>query len=191
MASYGKNKSKNYSFKEGNNPLFPISNKKINLVNYYSALKLNNKMDLKKHSKNINVNTYNHIQYKKMIETTRLNNTKIKIKPLEFSSNTNNSQILEKIVKETRSKKQPCLTSNKTNTNFRMNTSRENMNNKNISFPRNNFDKSQIININNVNKNNLFNIRNQNIYKNIVEINESNGKPYINNIIINNSSTNI
>ena len=48
MASYGKNKSKNYSFKEGNNPLFPISNKKINLINYYSALKLSNKMDLKK-----------------------------------------------------------------------------------------------------------------------------------------------
>ena len=68
MASYGKNKSKNYSFKEGNNPLFSISNKKINLVNYYSALKLNNKMDLKKHSKNINVITYNHIQYKKMDE---------------------------------------------------------------------------------------------------------------------------
>ena len=125
-----------------------------------------------------------------MIETTGLNNPKIKIKPLEFSSSTNNSQILEKKVKENRSRKQR-LTSNKTNTNFRVNTSRENMYNKKINSPRNNFDKSQIININNVNKNNLFNNKNQNIYKNIVEINESNGQPYINNIIINNSSTNI
>ena len=191
MASYGKNKSKNYSFKEENNPLFPISNKKKNLVNYYSALKLNNKIDLKKQSKNINVNPYNNIQYKKKIETSGLNNPKIKIKPLEFSSSANNSQILEKIVKETRSKKQLLLASNKTNNNFRMKTSRENINNKNISSPRNNFDKSQIININNINKNNLFNNRIQNIYKNFVEINDSNDKPYINNIIINNSSTNI
>ena len=190
MASSGKNKSKKNSFKVGNNLLFPISNEKINLVNYYSALKLNKKMDLKKQSKNINVNTYNNIQNKKMIETTELNNSKIKIKPLEFSSSTNNSQILEKIVKETKNKKQPRLTLNKTNNNFRMDTSRENMNNKNISSPNNNFDKSQI-NINRVNKNNLFNSSNQNIYKNIVEINKSNSKPYINNIIINNSSTNI
>ena len=191
MASYANNKSKNYSFKERNNPLFPISNQKINLVNYYSALKLKNKMNLKKQTKNINVNTYNNIQYKKMIETTGLNNPKIKIKPLEFSSSTNNSQILEKIEKETRNKKEQRLTSNKTNINFRMNTTRDNMTNKNSMSPQNIFDKSQIININNVNKNNLFKNRNQNIYKNIVEINEFNGKPYINNIIINNSSTNI
>ena len=149
MASYGKIKSKNYSFKLGNNLLFPISKEKINQVNNYSALKLNNKMDLKKQSKNINVNTYNNIQNKKMIEATKLNNTKIKIKPLEISSSSNNSQILENIVKETRNKKQPRLTLNKTNNNFRMNTSKENMNNKNISSPRNNFDKSQI-NINSV-----------------------------------------
>lgn len=186
MASYRKNK--NFSFKEGSNPLFPISNPNINLINYYSALKLNSKMDLKKQKKkimsntNINVNSQN----KRMIENpSGLNNSKVKIKPLDFSTSANDSKIYEKIIKENMNKKQSNFSANKSNI-------LENKNNINIISPKNIFEKSQILNINNINnKNNIFSVRNPNIYKNVVEINNSNNKSYINNIIINNSSTNI
>ena len=193
MASYEKNKHKNFSFKEGNNPSFPISNKKINLINYYSALKLDNKLDFKRLKKNINTNTYTNLDYKRMIENSpRLNNSKVIIKPLDFSSNTNSSKILENIIKENLNKKKPLLISNKTNINFGINTTRDNKNNINIVSPKNKFDKSQVININNVNKKNIINQISPNISKNFIEISESsNNKSYINNIIINNSSTNI
>jgi len=85
MASYEKNKHKNFSFKEGNNPSFPISNKKINLINYYSALKLDNKLDFKRLKKKVNTNTYTNLEYKRMIENSpRLNNSKVIIKPWIF-----------------------------------------------------------------------------------------------------------
>ena len=152
MSSYDKNKTKNFSYKEGNNPLFPISNKKINLINYYSALKLDNKIDFKRQKKNINANTHGNLEHKKMIENSpRTNNSKIIIKPLDFSSNTNNSRILENIIKENMKKQKPRLISNKTNINFEINTNRDNKNNINIISPKNIFDKSQIISINNVN----------------------------------------
>ena len=190
MSSYEKNK--NYSFKEGSNPLFPISNKKINLINYYSALKLINKIDFRNQKKDINTNTYTNIKYKKMIEKSpRFNNSKIIIKPLDFSSNANNSKILENIAKESIYKQKPHLISNKSNINFGISTTRENKNNINISSPKNILDKSQIININNINKKNIFNQQSPNVNKNIFEINESNNKSFINNIIINNSSNNI
>ena len=180
MASYRKNK--NFSFKEGSNPLFPISNPNINLINYYSALKLNSKMDLKKQKKKNKSNTNNNSQSKKKIENSpALNTSKVKIKPLDFSTNPNDSKIYEKIIKENMSKKQPNFSANKSNI-------LENKNNINIISPKNIFEKSQILNFNN--KNNIFSVRNPNIYKNIVEINNSNNKSYINNIIINNSSTN-
>ena len=186
MASYRKNK--NFSFKEGSNPLFPISNPNINLINYYSALKLNNKMDLKKQKKKMksNANNNSNSQKKIMIENSpALNTSKVKIKPLDFSTNGNDSKIYEKIIKENMNKKQPNFSANKSNI-------LENKNNINIISPKNIFDKSQILNINNINnKNNIFSVRNPNIYKNIVEINNSNNKSFINNIIINNSSTNI
>jgi len=193
MSSYDKNKTKNFGYKEGNNPLFPISNKKINLINYYSALKLDNKIDFKRQKKNINANTYGNLEHKKMIENSpRTNNSKIIIKPLDFSSNTNNSRILENIIKENMKKQKPRLISNKTNINFEINTTRDNKNNINIISPKNIFDKSQIISINNVNKKNILNQMSPNISKNLVEITESsNNKSYINNIIINNTSTNI
>ena len=186
MASYRKNK--NFSFKEGSNPLFPISNPNINLINYYSALKLNSKMDLKKQKKKIKSNTNNNSnsQKKIMIENSpALNTSKLKIKPLDFSTNGNDSRNYEKIIKENMSKNQPNLNCNKSHI-------LENKNNINIISPKNIFDKSQILNISNINnKNNIFSVRNPNIYKNVVEINNSNNKSYINNIIINNSSTNI
>jgi hypothetical protein len=118
-----------------------------------------------------------------MIENSpALNTSKVKIKPLDFSTNPNDSKIYEKIIKENMSKKQPNFSANKSNI-------LENKNNINIISPKNIFEKSQILNINH--KNNIFSVRNPNIYKNIVEINNSNNKSYINNIIINNSSTNI
>ena len=183
MTSYRKNK--NFSFKEGSNPLFPISNPNINLINYYSALKLNSKMDLKKQKKKKNSNTNNNSnsQKKIMIENSpALNTSKLKIKPLDFSTNGNDSRNYEKIIKENMSKNQPNLNCNKSHI-------LENKNNINIISPKNIFDKSQLLNINN--KNNIFSVRNPNIYKNVVEINNSNNKSYINNIIINNSPTNI
>ena len=191
MASFEKNKNKNFSFKERN----PISNKKINLINYYSAYKLDDKMDYKRLKKSVNTNTETNLEYKKMIENSpRLNNSKIKIKPLDFSSNTNSSRILENIVKENMNKQKPHLISNKTNINFRISKNRDKKNNINIISPKNIFDKSQIININNINKQNILNQINPSISKNFIEISESSktkNKSYINNIIINNSSTNI
>jgi len=187
MASNRKNK--NFSFKEGSNPLFPISNQNINLINYYSALKLNNKMDLKKQKKKImsNTNINSNSQNKRMIDNSpALNTSKIKIKALDFSTSANDTKIYEKIIKENMNKKQPNLSANKSNINL------ENKNNINFISPKNIFEKSQILNINNINnKNNIFSVRNPNIFKNVVEINNSNNKSYINNIIINNSSTNI
>ena len=193
MASYEKNKAKNFGFKEGNNPSFPLPNKKINLINYYSALKLDNKKDFKRLKKNTNTKTYTDLEYKNIIEnSSRLNNSKIKIKPLDFSSNTNSSKILENIIKENMNNKKPLLISNKTNINSGINTTRDNRSNINIISPKSIFDKSQVININNVNKKNIINQINPNISKNLIEISESsNNKSYINNIIINNSSTNI
>ena len=193
MASYDKNRNKIFGLKQRNNPSFPISNKKINLLNYYAAVNLDNKIDIKRLKKSTKLNTYTNLDYKKMIENSpRLNNSKIKIKPLDFSSDTNSSRILENIIKENMNKQKPHLISNKTNINFGINTTRDNRNNLNIISPKNLYEKSQIINYNNVNKRNIINQISPNISKNLIEISESsNNKSYINNIIINNSSTNI
>ena len=57
MTLQDKNKdNKKYMFKEGSNPLFPISNKSPNPLKNYSAVKLNIKIDLKKKNKKLSSN---------------------------------------------------------------------------------------------------------------------------------------
>lgn len=142
MTSHKKNnESKKFMFKEVSNPLFPISNKMSNNLNYYSAIKLNLKPDLNKHIKKLASNDINstNIQYKKLIENAsaiktkkeinktysstsrpkeensniiQLNNSKLsKIKPLDFSANINNSAISEKYKKNNNNNQKRALLS--------------------------------------------------------------------------------
>ena len=202
-------------FKEGSNPLFPISSKNLNSLNYYSAVNIKN--DTNKHKKKL---LSTDIQRKKVIDnnssaiknckeinktysSTRskeelikiYSNSKIaKIKPLEIISNLNNSQILEKN-KNRNAQKKSLLSANKinnrTNINMEIDASKFFKNNLNIISPKN-LGSSQNFNINNRNNNNIFSLRKPNINKNIIQITNSNNNSYYNNIIINdNSSSNI
>ena len=216
MASQGKNNSKKYMFKEGSNPLFPISNKNPSSLNYYSAVNINVKSESNRHNKKqLSNEIITNLQNKKIIDKSsviknykeinktystsrpkeekqllKLNNSKLsKIKPLDFSSNINinNSQVLDKY-----SHKKSLLSANKaynkTNINLEIDSSRYFKNNLNIISPKN-LGNSQIFNNNN---NNIYNLRKPNINKNIIQLTNSNNNSYYNNIIINdNSSTNI
>ncbi len=214
MNTYGKNnENKKYIFKEGSNPLFPISNKTPNSLNYYSAIKLNIKSDLKKHKKITSNDIISNFQNKKMIENSsavknireinktysssrakedkqiiKLNNSKLsKIRPLDFSSNINDSGIIEKFNNNNNYHKKSLLSANKvrnkSNINLEM-TSRDYRNNLNIISCKN-LGNSQILN----NNNNAFSLKKTNINKNIIDINSSNNNSYYNNIIINNNSS--
>ena len=70
------NENKKYLFKEVNNPLFPISNKTPNSLNYYSALKLNINADFKKHKK--------HHGFGHGLNLTEEQQAKIKASPIPF-----------------------------------------------------------------------------------------------------------
>lgn len=211
MASHGKNK--NILFKEGSNPLFPKSNKFPNPINYYSAVKLNIKLNLKNTNKKLSSNYVNsNMNNKKIKENSalknfkeinktyssasrakeenpiiKLNNIKLsKIKPLNFSPNINDIENIEKY-KNNNSHKKSYLSEtkekNKTNINLESNSLRDYKNNLNIISP--NFRNSKIINFNE----STYSLRKTNNNKNIIEINNSNNSSYYNNIIINNNSS--
>ena len=125
MTSQEKNNSKKYMFKEGSNPLFPISNKNPSSLNYYSAVNINYKTESNRHNKKqLSNEIITNLQHKKIIDKSsekktykeinktystsrpkeekqllKLNISNLsKIKPLDFSSNINinNSQVLDK-----------------------------------------------------------------------------------------------
>ena len=206
MASHGKSNNKNILFKEGSNPLFPKSNKFPNPLNYYSAVKLNIKLNLKNNNKKLSTNYINtNLNNKNLKENSavknfkeinktyssairskeenpieKLNNIKLsKIKPLNFSPNINDSEIIDKYRKNNKSHKKSYLSAtkekNKTNINLE--------NNLNIISP--NFRNSKFINFND----NTYSLRKINNNKNIIEINNSNNNSYYSKIIINNNSS--
>ena len=204
------NENKKYMFKEGSNPLFPISNKTPNLLNYYSAIKLNIKTDLKRPNKRLASNDLNNLQHKKIVENSsgvkhfkeinktysssrpkdekqlnKLNNSKLtKIKPLEFSPNMNDSSNIEKY-KSNSTHKRVLLSATKAfnKTNIDLDIPKEYKNNLNV-ISQKNFGNSQIIN-----KNNIYNLRKPNNKNNIIEITNSNSNSYYKNIIVNNNSS--
>ena len=188
MSSFGKNNNKNYSFKEGNNPLFPISNKNINLYNYNNALKININSDIiKNNNKKLNSKISTNLQHKKFIENSPVN-PKLKLskyKQLDFPSNISDNRLLD-IYGNSKNHKKKYLSTNKTNINLIPNTTR---NDFDIIPSKNVLGTSQ--NINN-NKNNKYSMRKQN-RKNIEIFDTSNNNSYFNNIniIYNNSSTDI
>ena len=212
------NENKKYLFKEVNNPLFPISNKTPNSLNYYSALKLNINADFKKHKKLTSNDIISNFQHKKMIENSamknfkeinkeysssrikeesqiiKLNNSKLsKIKPLDFSTNINDSGIIEKYKNNNNYQKKSLLSANKARNKSNINLERAStkiyQNNLNIISSKN-LGNSQILNIKNRNNSNAFSVRKTNPNKNIFDINNSNNNSYFNNIIINNNSSN-
>jgi len=193
MSSLGKNNKKNYSFKEGNNPLFPISNKNINFL-YNNALKLNINSDkTKNNNKKLNSNISSNLQHKKFVENSP-DNSRLKLpkyKQIEFPPNINisDNRLIEIYGKnKSKSNRKQYLSSNKTNINLMSNTSR---NNFDIIPSKNALGTSQNIN-NNKNKNNKYSLRKQNI-KNIEIFDTNNNNSYFNNIniVYNNSSTDI
>lgn len=216
MTSQEKNNSKKYMFKEGSNPLFPISNKNPSSLNYYSAVNINYKTESNRHNKKqLSNEIITNLQHKKIIDKSsekktykeinktystsrpkeekqllKLNISNLsKIKPLDFSSNINinNSQVLEKYPHK-KSLLSANKAYNKTNINLEIDSSRYFKNNLNIISPKN-LGNSQIFNNNN---NNIYNLRKLNINKNIIQLTNSKNNSYYNNIIINdNSSTNI
>ena len=204
------NENKKYMYKEKSNPLFPISNKTPNLLNYYSAIKLNIKTDLKRPNKRLASNDLNNLQNKKYIENStgikllkeinkaysssrpkdenqllKLNNSKLsKIKPLELSPNMNDSANIEKYKKNNSTHKRALLSATKAinKTNINLDISKDYKNNLNA-ISQKNFLNSQIIN-----ENNIYNLRKPNNKNNIIEIaNLNNNNSYYKNIIINNN----
>ena len=188
MSSFGKNNNNNNLFKEGNNPLFPISNKNINLYNYNNALKININSDIIKNSnKKLNSNISTNLQHKKFIENSPTN-PKLKLskyKQLDFPSNSSDNKLLD-IYGNKKNNKKKYLSSNKTNINLMSNTTKNNLD---IIPSKNDLGTSK--NVNN-NKNNKYSIRKQN-RKNIEIFDKSNNNSYFNNInlIYNNSSNDI
>ena len=184
MSSFGKNSKKNYSFKEGNNPLFPISNKNINLYNCNNALKININTDiLKNNNKRLNSNISTNLQHIIFVENSPVN-SKLKIskyKKLDFSSNISENKLID-IYGKDKSNKKKYLSSNKTNINLMPNTTR---NNYDIISSKNVLGSSQKMN------NNKNSLRKKN--RKNMEIFDSNNNSYFNNINIfyNNSSTDI
>ena len=209
------NENKKFMFKEGSNPLFPISNKTPNLLNYYSAIKLNSKSDLKRPNKRLASNDLNNFQHKKFIENSsgikilkeinktysssrpkeenqniKLNNTKpSKIKPLDFSPNINDSATkIEKIEKNknnNNSHKRALLSANKIYNKTYINFDELDYKNNLNVISPHNMGKSQIFNKNN----NIYNLKKPNNKNNIIEITNSNNNSYYKNIIINNNSS--
>lgn len=210
MNSHEKNNDiKKYMFKEGSNPLFPISNKTPNPSKNYSASKSNVKLDLKNQNKKLALNCIdsnfnnkkNKIEpsiiknYKELNKTyssskpkegiTNINNLKFsKIKPIDIS-NIKDNKIFEnyKFIKN-----QKNVNENKEKNNINGNNIKVYTNNLNINSLKN----YNVTNINKNKNNNSYSLRKPNVNKNILERNNSNINSYYSNIILNNnSSTNI
>ena len=212
-----KNINKKNIFKEGSNPLFPISNKNLNSFQYYSAVNINAKNESNKHKKLSSNDIITNANHKKNIDNSsgmrnfkeinktysssrpkednqllKINYSKLsKIKPLDFTGNINNSQVFDK--NNNNKHKKSLLSANKaynrTNINLEIDASKFFKNNINIISPKN-LGNSQVFNKNN--HNNIYSLRKPNVNKNIIQITNSNNNSYYNNIIINdNSSTNI
>ena len=217
MTSQGKNNSKKYMFKEGSNPLFPISNKNPSSLNYYSAVNINVKTESNRRTKKqLSTDIISNLQHKKLINNSsamkkykeinktysssrpkeenqkilKLNNSNLsKIKPLDFTTNINNSRVFEKYNNMNINHKRSLLSANKannkTNINLEIDASKFFKNNLNVISPKN-LGNSQIFN------NNVSSLKKPNINKKMIQLNNSNNNSYYNNIIINdNSSTNI
>ena len=205
MSSNGKNNKNNkkYIFKEGSNPLFPISNNLPNYLSYYSNIKINKK----KYNKNSKIliidNRNSNLQHKKCIENyssnkniNKINNTysssrpkddikqlKLtnlsfsKIKNLDFSSSVGDIRYQEK---------------NKNNMNniynFNLNDNKNNekrinleINNSALKEHKNNLNIISPIPkylgdslIFNNNKSNIYSLRKPNINKNKIEFSHTN-----------------
>ena len=204
-----KNDKKKYMFKEGSNPLFPISNKIQNQLDYSSsALKLNVKLDNNKLSKNLTSNilprkiqknshdiknnkdinkTYSSSKQKEENQPIKLNNIKLsKLKPLDFPSNINDSGISEKFKYNNSKNKKANLSTNKEKNKTEI-LDYKNLINFKIS-PKN---LANYKNINFNKYNNSYSLRKPILNKNIIELNNENNSFYKNIIINNNSSTNI
>lgn len=208
MTSNGKNNNnKIYIFKEGSNPLFPISNKMPNSSKYYSPVKINQRTDSKTHKKSVNEINPN-FQHKKIIDNIsviknyneinktysssrpkdenkliNLNLNNSNIKNLKFSPSINNINILEKNKKSSNNRKSnlsDTKVNNIKNINLEYNnSSRELKNNINISSPKK-LGNSQIFS----NNNNIYNMYNINLNKNINELNNTKKVPLFNNILL-------
>ena len=208
MASNGKNKeTKKYMFKEGSNPLFPISNKSPNPIKNFSAIKLNFNIDSNKHSKkyssnyiNLNHNSsaikhykgvnkaYSSSRPKQGNPLLKFNNTKLtKIKQVEFPKNINDSEIIQKYRNIYNSNKKSNLSvnkeRNKTEINLDIDYTKDYIKNINYVSPKN-LRNSQFFNNNNI----TYSLKKPAMNRNITEMNSSNNNSYYNNIIINNNS---
>jgi hypothetical protein len=187
MSSFGKNNKNIYSFKEGNNPLFPKSNKNINLFNYNNALRININSDImKNNNKKLNSNISTNLLHKRFVENSPMNSkiNILKYKQLDFPSNISDNKLID-IYGKSKSNKKQYLSSNKTNIDLIPYTTR---NYFDIISSKNALGTSQkMIN----NKNNKYSLRKQN--RKNKGIFDSNNNSYFNNIniIYNNSSTDI
>ena len=196
-----KNNNKKNMFKEGSNPLFPISNKSLNSLNYYSAVNINVKNKSNEHKKLLSNDIITNINHKKLIENSsgmknikeinktyysssrpkednqllKINNSKMsKIKPLDFTGNINNSQVFQKNNNNLNMRhKKSLLSANKTN----------NRTNINLEIDASKFFKDNHINIispKNLGNSQIFNKNNRNNHNNIYSLR----KPNVNNNII-------
>ena len=210
MASQGKkNDKKKYMFKEGSNPLFPISHKIPNQLDYSaSALKLNVKMDINKLSKKLTSNilpkkiheisrdtknykdinkTYSSSKQKGENQPIKLNNIKLsKIRPLDFPSNIKEIGVAEKYKYISSNNKKGNLSTTKEKNKTEI-IDYKNLLNYKLS-PQN---LANYKNINFNNYNNAYSVRKPILNKNIIELNSANNSFYKKIIINNNSSTNI
>ena len=213
MSSNGKNNKNNkkYIFKEGSNPLFPISNKLPNYLNYYSQIKIN-KRKINKNNKLIIINDRNsNLQNKKIIENysaikniNKINNSyslsrpkidnkqlKItnlsfsKIKNLEFSSSVGDIRNSEKHLNNINNLKINDKKDIEKRINIEINDSfsKDFKNNIKVISPNQKYLGDSII-FNN-NKSNIYSLRKPNLQK--IEFNNTN---YILNDIYSNNNKN-
>lgn len=186
------NENKKYMFKEGSNPLFPISN---------SAIKLNIKTDSNR-QKRLASNDINNLQNRKFIENSsgikifkeinKTSSSRPKDENLIYKSNKqklskiNTFYFSPKINDNNINQKRALLSANKIRNKTCIDFDESYKNKINIISSKD-LGNSQIIN-----KNNIYNFKKPNNKNNIIEITNSTNNSYYKNIIINNnSSTNI
>ena len=205
MTSNGKNNNKIYIFKEGSNPLFPISNKMPNSSKLYSPTKINQRTDSKTHKnfneinpnlqhKNIKDNisviknfneikkTYSSSRPKDEGKILNLNLNNSNIKNLKISPSINNINFLEKNKKNSNNRKSNLNDTkvNIKNINLEFNNySKDLKNNINISSSKK-LGNSQIFS----NNNSIYNMYNINLNKNINELTNTKKVPLFNNILL-------
>ena len=186
------NENKKYMFKEGSNPLFPISN---------SAIKLNIKTDSNR-QKRLASNDINNLQNRKFIE----NSSMIKIFKEINKTSSSRPKDENRIYKSNKQKLSkintfyfsPKINDNNINQKRALLSANKIRNKTCIDFDESYKNKINIISSKDLgnskinNKNNIYNFKKPNNKSNVIEITNSTNNSYYKNIIINNnSSTNI